>query len=239
MRSSSARSVRFVRNRTCGENGSGAAIRLRWAGVLMATRPPGSSTRRTSDRKSWTSRTCSRVSVQTTRSNEPSANGSGGVRLELDRVRAGQPRPRSVERNRRHVGERQPLRADRGRHRAVAASQVEGVPRRLERREPGTQVGRRDAVLRHELPQVVVIAAGHAGIMLPWRFAYSLWPRRPNQAAPSMRSCGSVPHWRPKGSSSSSRSPARAGSRAPAANRACACTSCRSDRCGAGRWRAR
>ncbi len=49
----------------------------RFAGVVSARTPPGRSTRRTSDRSSCTSRTCSIVSAQSTRSNAPSSNGSG------------------------------------------------------------------------------------------------------------------------------------------------------------------
>src|SRR4051794_16619685 len=47
------------------------------AGVVTASPPPGRSTRRTSERSSCTSRTCSIVSAQSTRSNEPSSMGSG------------------------------------------------------------------------------------------------------------------------------------------------------------------
>ena len=47
------------------------------AGVVSASRPPGLSTRRISDRRSWTSRTCSIVSAHRTRSNAPSSSGSG------------------------------------------------------------------------------------------------------------------------------------------------------------------
>ena len=99
------------------------------------SRPPGSSTRRTSDRNSCTSRTCSSVSVQTTRSNVPSANGSGASGSSSTASASGMRAARAVERDRRHVGERQPVRGYGGRHGAVATAQVERVPRRLERRD--------------------------------------------------------------------------------------------------------
>ena len=99
--SSSPRSERRVKKRMWGDSGSGTVAR-RCAGVVSARRPPGRSTRRTSDSRSCTSRTCSIVSAHSTRSNEESASGSGASGLELDQLRAGQrarapargPRPR-------------------------------------------------------------------------------------------------------------------------------------------------
>ena len=74
--SSRRRSERRVKKRRCGDRGSGRRTTGRLAGVVSASVPPGHSTLRISESSNWTSRTCSIVSVQRTRSKLPSPNGS-------------------------------------------------------------------------------------------------------------------------------------------------------------------
>jgi tetratricopeptide (TPR) repeat protein len=74
--SSRRRSERRVKKRRWGESGSGRRPNGRCAGVVSASVPPGRSTRRISDSSSCTSRMCSIVSAQSTRSKLLSPNGS-------------------------------------------------------------------------------------------------------------------------------------------------------------------
>ena len=155
-----------------------SAVDLPLAGVVIASVPPGVSTRRASDRSSWTSRTCSSVSAQRTSSNSPSPSGSGASGSSSYPARIRQPAPRTLERHRRDVGQRQLGRVQLGAQPSVAATEVERPPHRAERAHELHELGgRRPRLLGHELPELVVVAArrhhprtleGHAARLARW-----------------------------------------------------------------------
>ena len=123
----------------------------------------GRSTRRASDRSSCTSRTCSIVSAQSTSSNARVGERQRRVGRQLHVRRRRHTAPRARERHRRHVGQRQLVRAAapppgarrRSRGRARCSTGVERA------HEGGQVLRRRRLVVGHELPELVVEAAGY------------------------------------------------------------------------------
>ena len=103
------------------------------------------------------------------------------VGLELDGLGVRQARPRALERDR---ATRRRASACRRARRSTRAPSPQ--PRSSALRagsSDSTQARRSGGAVRrvgHELPQLVVVAAGHAGMMPPWRYAYSPSPRRPS-----------------------------------------------------------
>ena len=137
----------------------------RCAGVVSASVPPGRSTRRTSDRNSCTSRTCSIVSAQRTRSKPPSSKGSGASGSSSTMRASGSRRARTRQRDGRHVRGGELRGVELAGEPAVAAAEVEGALHVAERVDEAQQrLGRRPGLLRHELPELVVVAAGRHGL---------------------------------------------------------------------------
>ena len=110
--------------------------------MVSASVPPGRSTRRISDRSSCTSRTCSIVSAQSTRSKLPSSNGSAASGSSSTMRASGSRRARALERDRRHVRGGQLRRVQLGREPAVAAAEVERALHVAERADEAPQRAR-------------------------------------------------------------------------------------------------
>ena len=121
---------------------------------------PGRSTRRISDRNSCTSRTCSIVSAQSTRSKLPSSKGSGASGSSSAMRASGSRRAARAERDGRHVRGGELRGVELAAEPAVAAAEVERALHVAERVDEAPQrLGRRARLLRHELPELVVVAA--------------------------------------------------------------------------------
>ena len=159
--SSSLRSDRLVKKRRCGESGSGVRMSGPCNGVVSASSPPGRSTRRISESKSWMSRTCSSTSMRHDAVEGPVVERERRVGRELHGpVVRTEPPACAPERNDRDIRRGPRGGVDVRRQPAVAAAQVEhpiGVPERFD--ELALASRRPVVVVADQLPQLVVVAA--------------------------------------------------------------------------------
>jgi hypothetical protein len=125
------------------------------AGVVTASVPPGTSTRRVSEH------VLDRLGAQHEVEGAV-VEWERRVGLQHREARIRQPLPGARQRHGRDVGSGQRARVELRREPPVTAAEVESAPRAPERAHELAQVlGRWPRIGRHELPQLVVVAARH------------------------------------------------------------------------------